>query len=547
MTAKVKLQQVIDRRSTALAVALALAFLAPAAGAQVRVDPEVGEIGPIGTLPVKDGVVQLSLDEAIRVALERNLGLVVERYRLASADYDILRNQGIFDQNATVGLLAWEEESPAASNLDVGLGGGPQVQIQENQRVDLGWSRLVPSGGTASFSVNNSRFVTNSTFATLNPSFRVDFDLGFSQPLLRNFGTANTRRGIRVARLNRQVSRENFELQVQAVVQLVEQAYWNLVEAREQYVVAEESLALAKELHEQNRIRVDVGTLAPLELVQSEAGIATREEQLIRATAAIGDAEDRLRQLLNVPTDARWNTLFEPTTEPETAKLEIDLEEAMQTALERRPDLRAKRLQQQNLEADLDYFDNQKLPRLDLDVTYGYNGVGGDVTVRDIFTGEIISTAPGGYSDALTQVSDREFVGWRVALNFAYPIENRVAKAQSALAEIAFDRGDAELADQELAALTEVRRLARAVDTANQALASARVSQRLEEENLDAERKRYDNGMSTSFQVLQIQEDLTEARQRVVNATTGLRKAMALYFQATGELLSNSGIEIAGE
>ncbi len=363
---------------------------------------------------------------------------------------------------------------------------------------------------------------------------------------MRDRGKAATERNLRIARINRDISQENFELQVTGTIQQVVDAYWTLVEAREQYDVAQESLQLAQELHGQNRVRVDVGTLAPLELVQSEAGIATREEQVIRAKGAIGDAEDRLRQLLNIPTDEHWDTPFVPTSSPEAEPVTIDLQSSLTAALANRPELRSKRLSQNNLEQDVDYFRNQRLPRLDARVTYGFNGLGGPVTERAFPSGDIISTAPGGYSDALDQITGQDFVGWSASLNLIYPIENRFAKGQSALAQVTRDRGNVELKDLELAVVTEVRRLARFVETAQQALASARVSKRLAQKNLEAEQKRYDNGMSTSFQVLQIQEDLTEARQREVNAVTGVRKAIALFYQATGDLIDKSGVEIVG-
>jgi outer membrane protein len=525
----------------ALAGVAALVLFALPLAADTQVAREVTEIGPLSGLTFKEGVVQLSLDDAIHLALARNLGLVVERHRLSESEYGILQARGIYDFTATTDALRFSDENPAASNLT-----GAEVENIKQTSLNLGLQRLIPTGGNFDIAWNNRRRESNSQFQTVNPEYRIDFDLTFSQPLLRNRGKAATERNLRIARINRDISQENFELQVTGTIQQVVDAYWTLVEAREQYDVARESLKLAQELHEQNRVRVDVGTLAPLELIQSEAGIATREEQVIRAKGAIGDAEDRLRQLLNMPTDEHWDTPFVPTSSPESAPVEIDLQSSLTAALANRPELRSKRLSQNNLEQDVDYFRHQRLPRLDASVTYGFNGLGGPVTEREFPSGDIISTSPGGYSDALDQVTGQNFIGWSASLNLIYPIENRVAKAQSALAEVTRDRSKVELKDLELAVVTEVRRLARFVETAQQALASAQVSKRLAQKNLEAEQKRYDNGMSTSFQVLQIQEDLTEARQREVNAVTGLRKAVALFYQSTGDLIEESGVEIVG-
>ncbi len=482
----------------------------------------------------------LTLDEVIALTLERNLGLQVERYNLEESRFQVLFNQGIFDTTVTGRLGTSEENSPAASNL-----AGADVTSTTSDDLNFGVSQLTKYGGTLRGAWNNNRFETNSNFATLNPAFRIDLDVQYSQPLLRDRGQSVTKRGIRIARTNEQIRNEDFELQVDAAVQTAEDAYWLLVEAREQAQVAEESLRLAKELHEQNRIKVEVGTLAPLELVQSEAGVATREEELIRARALIGDREDLIRQVMNVPPGPLWAVQITPGTVPEMEPVQIDLQRSMAIALTNRSDLTAARLQLENLEVDQMYRKNQLLPRLDLDLTYGYNGLGGDVTQRDFLSGEILFEANGGYTDALDQIKNLDFEGWAIAANFSYPIQNRQAKANKAIADVALDRALVDLRNQELQVTTDVRRLARGVDTARQVIESATVSQRLEERNLDAEQKRYENGMSTSFQVLQIQEDLTEARSRLVSAKTNYRRALAQLYQSMGTLADESGIEIS--
>ncbi len=520
-------------RAAALGLGLLVLLAAAPAGAQ---DPAGGAAADVR---IDDGVVSLRLDEAISIALERNLSLVVERYRRSESVLRLDESKGIYDVNTRADLSIFDETNPAASNLD-----GADIRATEGTSWNFDVSKLLPSGGTASVSWNNSRFKTNSTFALLNPSFDVNLDFSFVQPLLRNAGRGVVESGIRVARNNVEISRENFELQVIGVLQAVVDAYWSLVEAQAQLEVAEESLSLAEKLHEQNRVRVEVGTLAPLELVTSEAGIATRKEEIIRARAVVDDAEDLLRQLLALNETEIWAASISPETDPEMTPVTLDIEGAVVTALERRAELRGRRLGQDNLEIDATFRANQARPEVNLAVTYGFNGLGGDVTERDFFTGEILFQAPGGYSDALDQITGADFEGWSAALNVSYDIGNRTRKAQRALAEVAVERGAAEIEDLELGVITEVRRLARLVEAAAEARESARVSRRLAEKNLDAEQKRYQNGMSTSFQVLEIQEDLSQARSREVNTITGYRKALARYHQAVGTLIEESGIEV---
>jgi outer membrane protein TolC len=208
--------------------------------------------------------------------------------------------------------------------------------------------------------------------------------------------------------------------------------------------------------------------------------------------------------------------------------------------MKERPELRNQALQQDLRALDLAFYRNQKLPRLDVTARYGYNGIGGDV--HDPSTGALI--ASGGASDAIRQLKDRDFDGWRIQLDFAYPLQNRTARARYAIADVSLEQGKTQMTQLQETVRTEVRRAVRGVRTAAQEIESATASTGLAEKNLDAERKRYENGLSTSFQVLQIQEDLTAARSRQVAAIAGYRRAVAEYYRATGRLLEAEGVEL---
>lgn len=529
-------------RAIVLVLCLGCAMPLVAAEDSVQVSAELPDLSVSPVLDIEDGTIKLSLEEAIAIALERNLSLVVERFTQHEADYGILANRGIYDAFFTTDLDSLEDASPTASNLS-----GAEVQEFAQKNWNFGISQTVNTGGTLTGTWQNNSQDTNSLFATLNPSYRIDTDVTFSQPLLRNIGKMATNRNIAIARTNYDITKENFEGQVMNIILFVERAYWDLAEARAQFGVAEESKELALQLHEQNKIRVEVGTMAPLELVQSEAGVADREVEIIRAQALVGDRMDILRQLLNLKGELEWTAPIDPTSDPFKPALKVDVDAAIATALEERPEIRAKKLSISNQELDTRYFRNQKKPRLDLTATYGLNGVGGDITDRDFLSGEILGTEDGDYGDAIDQILNADFDGWRVALNFAMPLQNRFAKANVAIADLALERGMFELDDLELAVTTEVRRVIRALDASAEGIVSARVSQRLEERNYEAEKKRYDNGMSTSFQVLRIQEDLISARSRFVSAVATYRRALALHYQSIGRLIEESGVQIVGE
>ena len=531
------------RRARRAAVVLITAgtLLPGPAPAREVVRSTAAELEAAPGLEIRDGQLLLSLEDAVITALRRNLGLQVQRYRREQSHEVIRQTKGIFDLGLSIDTATFEENSPAASALE-----GADIRQSEGTNLDLRLDQLLSTGGVVSFVWDNLRTESNSIFSAVNPSFNVGMDAVFTQPLLSGFGDNVTKRNIYVARNNSRISLEALEQSVILAVQDVEAAYWDLVEGQEQLKVSLESLELAKELHEMNRIQVEVGTMAPLELVQSEVGVATREEEVLRAETRANDAADRLRQLLNLEGDAVWTTPILPTTDPERDRITIDVDQSIAAALAERSELRQQGMVIENLELDQRVFANLVKPRLDLQLRYGYNGLGGDVNIGgggpfDPRPPEIV---PGGYGDALDQVVEAEFEGWSGGLVFGYPIQNREARAQSTIADLALAEGRTELDELRLAVLTEVRRTVRAVEAAAEAIDLAKKSTELAERNLDAEQKRYENGLSTSFTVLEIQEDLTQARSREVTAIASYRRALVAYYRAMGKLLEENGIQL---
>lgn len=521
------------RRAVAAALAAIVAFGGvPAATGQeaatVTVPTLVTEVPPAPDLVVEDGRILLQLEDAILLALRRNLGLSVERYAHQQALLDIVGSRGIYDLRAQLNASVADSETPTLSELL-----GVPVEQRNFRNSTFSLTQLTPWGGEATLSFDANRQATNDVTQRFDTSFSGGGDFSFSQPLLRDFGRLATERPILLARLASGQSRELFEQRVTTLLLDVENAYWDLVEAGEQLDVARQSLELARELHDRNRIQVEVGTLAPIELVQSEATIATREEDIITAGALLGDAADRLLQLLNLGEAMAEGLSVEPRTDPEVPPVEIDVEQAISTALAERPEIRRQQLQVERLEVDSRFFRNQKLPTADLTVGYGSQALASPILGTDLF-------------DVFGDVLGREFTGWQIGVLMAMPLQNRGARAQSAIADLGLEQGRTVLDQLALDVTTEVRSAARAVRTAEQQITSAQASVRLQERNLEAEQRRYENGMSTSFRVTEIQEDLTAARSRLVSAITAYRRALTAFHRATGRLLEESGVELAG-
>ncbi len=486
------------------------------------------DAGDLGLTNVA-GKVELTLEDAIALTLKRNLALVVERYRRSQAIQGVEEAFGIFDLDLGTTLQFSEDTRPPTSRLEE----AGDALTTESIVLNFDINQLTSYGGTANLSFDNSRVGSSNLQQQPNPQYVINFDLSYTQPLLRNFGRDVTRNGILVAQKNSAISRESFELEVETIVQDVSNRYWLLVEALEQLKVAEESLALAKELHGMNKIQVEVGTMAPLETVRSEAGVATRQEEIIRRTAAVEDSADILRRLLNLDRARYWDIEIVPVTDPILDYVAIDFDEAYATALEKRTDVASQRLDNEIRQLRADLARNQRKPRLDVTGGYGLNGVDGRFDFAD-----------NDYTDAFDQILEGDSNGFFLQAVFAYPLQNRTARARNTQADLNVKQGEIEMLDLEQNVLLSVRAFARAVRTAEQQIEAAKVSTKLERKNLEAEQKRYENGLSTSFEVLQIQEDLTEALSREVSAITNYRRALNAFYFATGEILDQVGVEL---
>lgn len=483
-------------------------------------------------LPRQEGAILLSLEDAVELAVRRNLGLVIERYVRTQAELGIEQALGIYDTQLNGFASATDRTSPVESAVVASTFAQQQLNAQLVQSI--------PTGGQLTFGFQNSR--TENNLNVFSPTYNSGLTFSFLQPLLRDFGAVAFERQLLIAQNQNAGSTQEFARQVIATLQQVTDAYWNLVEAREQLNVARQSLSLAQELHERNRIQVEVGTLAPLELVQSEANIATNEEEIIRTQTLVGDAEDELRRLLNLPQGELWQVEIRPATDPASENTPIDLEAVIRQALDTRPEIRAQRLQVELAQRELEFFHNQTLPTLDLNLNYGLNGNNAVTTGFDD-DGDPIRV-PGNYGDALDNLSGFDFDTWTASLTFGFPLQNRAARAQKAIAELDLEQAETTLEQLEQSVITEVRQAARRVDSAAKQIDAARASVRFQERSLDAERKRYENGMSSSFEITRIQQDLTAARSREVSAIIAYRTAVTQLQRVTGQLLTAYGLAI---
>jgi outer membrane protein TolC len=478
------------------------------------------------------GTLALDLEGAYQLALARNLDLVVGRYSIAVADSNIHASTGIFDPNFGFGVDGDFTRSPSATVLE-----GALVNESRNTRFGINVDALLPSSTTLRLDTGMSRGATNSEFFFINPRYNADVSLSLRQPLLRGFGSLVTRQGIVVARNVRDRTAEVFEISVVEVLRQVEGAYWDLVAARRAVEVSEQSMELAQRLLNETDERVKVGTSAPIDLVQSETGVATRRQDLIAVRNIAANAEDALKAVLGFDAPREWLTKIATTETYEFEPIGPDLEKAIETALARRPEIREKRLQIEQLDYDVKVARNSVLPSLDLEASYGWGGIGGDAKIDD-------QTIPGGPGDAWDQVFDFDFPHWRLGVQFGIPIGNNQAQGVLAQRRFEHERTSVELAALRQQVILEVRVAVRALEDGAAQVEASLAARDLSERNLEAEQTKFDNGLSTNYQVLEIQEDLAQAQLALIRAHLDYRKANVGYRVATGTLLDFLDVDI---
>jgi hydrophobic/amphiphilic exporter-1 (mainly G- bacteria), HAE1 family len=503
--------------ATATLLVLALALGSTTTSAQTTQTGQPGAVAGAQT-PVKPGapVFRLTRDEAIQLALQNNPDLAVSRYEPAVGDANVAAARGAFMPNLQSGLQRNSQQQPP-TNLFAGAEG-----IQTNLwSSNVGISQLLKwGGGTYSASLDASRTGTDSLLSSLNPELAAGLSLAFTQPLLRDFRIDPSRAQLDISQRNRDIAGSVLRESTATVTADAERGYWALVAALALVDVQQRSLDLALELERNNRARVDVGQSPPLDLVAARAEVAQRQENLIIARTAALQAEDTLRTLVLDPKrDDYWIVRLEPADRVPAVAPPPDVDAAVRRALSERTDLSRSRTEIQINETSIALSKSQTLPDLRVQANYLGNGSGGTRLIRDpAFLGPVIGFQDTSFGSTLGQVFSGDFPTWTVGLQFSYPLGNSTAEANLARARIERDQSAARLRSNEVSTVREVRQAALRLEQNRQRIETTKLARELAEQRLDAEQKRFEVGMSTSFLVIQAQRDLAIARNSELQA-----------------------------
>ena len=400
-------------------------------------------------------------------------------------------------------------------------------------------------GGSYTVGFNNNRSTSNSFFTSFNPGYRSSFQGSYTQPLLRGFKIDGTRQQIQVTRINRDIADIDLRQTMTNTVSSVRNAYWDLVYATQTLAVQRQALELAETLIRDNEARVEIGTMAPIDVVQARSEAAARRQTLAQAEQNLATAELALKQLIVGGTDDEyWAATLNPVDLPTLDVQPIDLEAAIRVALDERTDIARSRRQLDINNVNLSSMSNSRLPAVDLVGSYQLQGQGGTRFLRSGLGGSVFDEIPGGIGDAFDQLFDAAFPVWTVQLNVSYPIGQSAADAAYARARIQVQQVQAELRQLGLQVATEVTNAVLQIQGIARRIEASIAARELAEEQLAAEQSKFGAGMSTNFFVVQAQRDLATAQDTELRAILDQQKALVEFDRVQRTSLSQAGISI---
>jgi outer membrane protein TolC len=485
---------------------------------------------PNQTQPIAGPSVPLSADEAVRRALERNLDIQVQRLEPQLLDYQVAALWATYRPTLTSSMFTQGQTNLPADQLQGGVGASANQISNDTVQWNGGYSQNVRKGGGQLITnFNNTRLETTQSTALRNPSYNSTFQAQYTQPLLRNFKIDQTRANLMISELQSQITDLNLRSTLTITEASVRNAYWDLVFGIDNVEAARRNLELSSKLVQDNRAKVEIGTMAPIDVVQAQAEEATRRQALVTAEATRRTNELALKRLIVGGTDDDlWNATLAPTDRPNTTPEAIDLEAAVRNALANRVDIAvAKRSLEQN-EIGLKNLRNATLPALDLIGNYNLQGRGGTLIQREPgnIGGGIIGTIPGNYFDALRSLGTWTAPTWSLRVNLSYPIGQSSTDASYARARVQVTQTQAQVKQAELIIATEVTNAALNVRNNLEAVQASGVARELSEQRLQAAQSKFEVGMATNFEVVQAQRDLADARSTELRNILNYRKAI---------------------
>ena len=464
---------------------------------------------------------RLTIEEAAKLALENNLGIRIARYSPQSQDLSVAQARAAWVPTFQDTFQKNSAASPNTNFLAGSLGGKTTSAYFSNSAA---LAQNTPWGGNYQVGWDGQRSTNNSNFSTFSPQIRSGLSFSVSQPILRNYSIDAARQQVMASIKNREISDIDLQQTIATTMRTVRNAYWNLAYATASLAVQRQSLELAQQSLRDTRARVEIGTTPPIDIVEAESEVATREEAVIVAEAGIKTAEDNLRALVYDPsTPDFWTMTIEAVDIPPFQPITVDVDAAVRNAMDRRTDLRRQTKSLEINDVEIRYLHNQTLPDVSANVDYGLSGLGGLNLVRGPGpfgpgSGAVVDTIGRSFGATLGDLFANRYPQWTAGVSVSYPIGRSPQEASLARARIDYSQAQAQLKNQQLQVSTQVRESARQVQTNQKRVETTRAARSFADRRLEAEQRKFAAGTSTSFIVFQAQRDLSQARNNELRA-----------------------------
>jgi len=491
------------------------------------------------TMTATAGALDLSVQDAVRIALENNRDIKIEKQSVVVSEGEVTTQKGVFDPILNIGSFYNDGETPTVSTFvpsgtvnqqDFNVSGNLEGKLSTGTFYDV-------------LNFSSTRTETDSPLDDLSPNWFNNLSFSIGQELLRNFGVGINNAFVITARRSSQISFKELENVITNVILEVETRYWFLVAARQNLELERTALELAQDLQKRNEIQVEVGVLPPVSVTQAKSEVAAREVDVIRAENTLQATEDDLKNVLAMNLSLKVNATDEPTTEV----FIFDEQESLDEAYRERPEIEQAKLNIDNRKTLKSYYSNQRLPRLAVEGSVQLQGLGGDENPDRLSFGGEPEPIPSqflGSSEAFSQIFGADFTTWQILGVFSFPIFNRTARGEYVKARAELDRSVITLKKTQDNVALDVRSAIREIKNSLRAIDAAHVSVELAKEVVINEQERLNVGIGTTREVLEAQRDLIDAGVREITAIANYNIALAELERAKGTLLEKEGVVI---
>ncbi len=474
----------------------------------------------------------VSLKDSIVYALRNNFDIEISKLNSNVKDYEITVQKAKYDPTLKLEGNIENDDIPINSKLVGGLETSSiSPFIEQGKTADAVIQSMIPTGATVSLEYNIFRdYVDPNPFRLLNPAYENYVEAKITQPLLKGAGWFYNRSLIYIARNNKKISLAQFKSKALEISNAVQEAYWNLVKAIEDLKVANKSKERAEDLLRKNKIQVETGTLAPIEIIDAEAGVASRVEAIISAENAVKDKEDELKKIMNfADNEIISDASVIPTDKPDFIPKKVELKETIKIAMGKRPELQALQLKTENADMQSRRRKNELYPALDFTAGMRYTGLGEDI------------------EDANDSTFSEEFQGEFFTLALEIPLGNRSARSKYNKSKLKKQQASLNVKRKELDIVVEVRGAVRQVMTNIERVNATRKARELAQKRLEVEGKKFSVGRSTSLEILRAQEDLATAEGNEAKAIIDYEISLGNLEKAKGTILDTYDIKLEEE